>query len=246
MNMPFPEDWVEEMRSLRRRVENLEHENQNQSIVFASAEEVTFAALTQLQINLIAGHQEVSTTDHLNNALAFLAHRAVNEQLAAWHLVLTGYFASSNLLFRTVYEIWTTMLYLHTFPDEAKVWWKLEPSPDEKNRMLVGQMRHKLITSDVLAPEHRRVYSFLSEMAHPSADSVYPGLERSPNGQLELVLVGRVSEQKTQDFCKAACAYAGSQAKLLARVLVRSTDQPTELMDRYVDELLDAIAMPPA
>ena len=238
--------WQKAVSEHRALIEAREQENLDLTKKFFSEHEEGLTALHAIHLALWRCHVNTRDKTPPDGALSFLAFRAANDLLAAWCLMARGHYVAAWSMFRAVLEGWISIVYFHHFPDDAVLWWKTDPTPQEEDRIKVGQMRRRLEEAGYLDPEVRTLYRVLSSMTHPTADSIYPGLikkEANDEKQIEFSVVGQFDKSKTLYHASAAMILGVNLAKLMAGVLKGAIGGPEspyksiEEMNRYLNGL---------
>jgi hypothetical protein len=240
------EAWDRAVAEHRTALQGREEENLSATRSMFKEHEQALTALHSIHLGLWYSHNSVRDRTPVQGALSMLAFRAANDLLAAWCLISHGYYVAANSMFRAVYEAWISIFYFWQFPDDANLWWKMDPTRQEEDRMRVGQMRRRLEEAGHIDQEVRRFYGTLSSMTHPTADSMYPGIvvkESTDERQLEFAVVGRFDERKTLYHASVVMMLGLDLAKLIGRALPGAVGQPNspyesvQEMDRYLKAL---------
>jgi len=237
--------WHQQVKEYREMIENREEENRHKSKSSLQEYEEAISYFHSLQMFAFTEHANIRSLQPHDGAISMLAFRASNDILAAWNLLLCGYFTGVNSILRSVYEACISIIYFSEFPDDAATWWKMNPKKNEEHGIYVGNMRQKLIDTEKLDSGHRDLYSVLSQMTHPNADSMYPGLERGTISGKSVIIfnvVGKFEEKKVKDFAKCICILSLNLTTCMFEAMDGIIEMsPYKTMDEFLNAL-DAMA----
>jgi hypothetical protein len=238
------EQWLATVAAMRSAIDEREEENLKATRETLSDFEIGLTALHGVHMGLWQAFNGRRRKNAHHSALAMLTFRAANDLLASWCLISRGYYVAANGVFRAVWEGALSAAYVHHFPEDAELWWKMEPTRAEVERLRVGQMRRRLEEEGKIDKEFREFYGTLSAMTHPTADSMYPGIvvkESAGERQLEVAIVGRFEKKKSLYHAAVAVLLGISVARMMAEVLpgsVGEEDSPYSSRDELEESLL--------
>ena len=229
----------------REMIESREEENRRRSKSVLQDYEEAISYFHYIQMIAFTEYAKIRSRQPSDGAISMLSFRASNDVLAAWNALLNGYYVTVGGILRGVYEAWISIIYFSEFPDKATIWWKMEPTKREEQGIRVSQMKGRLIEMGKLDREHPDIYSVFSQMTHPSADSMYPGLERGSSFDPRAIIfnvVGKFDEKKAKDFAKSVCIVSLNLTKIMFQVMKGAVERtPYKTLDG-LSIALDALA----